>query len=171
MWKYNGETRPDFAKEPGDGEESVWDYPRPPSTVPDDRKVEVRWMGQLIAQTEKSIRVLETASPPTFYLPPTDVNTSYLKESSGSSFCEWKGSATYWNIEINGRVLENAAWLYEDPNPAFRSIAGYFSFYPAKVDCYVDDIRVKPQPGSFYGGWMTPEIVGPVKGEPGSGGW
>lgn len=171
MWKYNGETRPDFAEEPGEGQESVWDYPRPPSVVADKKKVEVRWMGQLIARKKKSIRVLETASPPTFYLPPGDVDEQYLRESSGSSFCEWKGRATYYDISINSRTLEKAAWSYNDPNPPFRSIAGYFSFYPAKVDCYVDDIRVKPQPGSFYGGWMTPEIVGPVKGEPGSGGW
>jgi uncharacterized protein (DUF427 family) len=171
MWKYNGENRPDFAQKPGKDEESVWDYPRPPEVVSDQRKVEVKWLGQLISRTTQSVRILETASPPTFYLPPADVNEELLREASGTSFCEWKGSATYWNIKVNNKTLEKAAWSYNKPNPAFRSLAGYYSFYPAKVECYVSDIRVKPQPGSFYGGWMTPEIVGPVKGEPGSGGW
>jgi uncharacterized protein (DUF427 family) len=171
MWKYNGENRPDFAQKPGKDEESVWDYPRPPEVVSDQRKVEVKWLGQLISRTTQSVRILETASPPTFYLPSADVNEELLREASGNSFCEWKGGATYWNIVVNNQILENAAWSYNKPNPAFRSLAGYYSFYPAKVECYVSDIRVKPQPGSFYGGWMTPEIVGPVKGEPGSGGW
>lgn len=171
MWKYNGEQRPDFADKPKKGEESVWDYPRPPIVVDDDRLVVVKWMGQLIAQTIKAKRVLETASPPTFYISPNDVDEQSLRESSATSFCEWKGSATYYDIDIDGRTLERAAWSYNDPNPRFREIRGYYSFYPAKVDCFVDKQRVQPQPGSFYGGWMTPEIVGPVKGEPGSGGW
>lgn len=171
MWKYNGSTRPDFAETPGEDEESVWDYPRPPIVSPDHRLVEVHWMGQRIARTKKSVRVLETASPPTFYLPSVDVDEQFLRESTGSSFCEWKGQATYWNIELNGRSLQKAAWSYEKPNPSFRSITGYYSFYPARVNCTVDGIRVKAQPGSFYGGWMTPEVIGPVKGEPGSSGW
>lgn len=171
MWKHNGQKRPKFAKQPAEGQESVWDYPRPPTIDPDNRKVEVLWMGQLIARTKNSIRVLETASPPTFYLPQDDVDMGFLRKSTGTSFCEWKGSATYWSIEINNRTLENAAWSYDNPNPEFRPISGYLSFYPAKVNCFVDEIRVAPQPGAFYGGWMTPEIVGPVKGEPGSGGW
>ena len=171
MWKYNGEKRPDFAQTPEKDEESVWDYPRPPAIVADHRSVEVRWMGKLIARTTQAVRVLETASPPTFYLPPVDVNDTFLREVSGTSFCEWKGSATYWNIEVNNQTIEKAAWSYNKPNPAFRSLKGYYSFYPGKIDCFVDEVRVKPQPGSFYGGWMTPEIVGPVKGDPGSGGW
>lgn len=171
MWIYNGEKRPDFADVPKNGQESVWDYPRPPSIVNDQRRVDVRWMGQLIAHTKKAVRVLETASPPTFYIPRADVDEQFLRESSNTSFCEWKGGATYYNIEVNGRLLEKAAWSYIDPNPGFRSIAHFYSFYPAKVDCFVNNERVKPQPGSFYGGWMTPEIVGPVKGESGSGGW
>lgn len=171
MWKYNGSTRPDFAQTPGEGEESVWDYPRPPIVSPDSRIVEVRWMGQLIARTKKAVRVLETASPPTFYLPSVDIDNQFLRESTGSSFCEWKGKATYWDLELNGRVLQKASWSYENPNPAFRSIAGFYSFYPGKINCYVGGVRAKPQPGSFYGGWMTPDIVGPVKGEAGSSGW
>lgn len=127
-------------------------------------------MGNTIAETSSSIRVLETASPPTFYLPPKDVNSDYLVKASGTSFCEWKGIATYWNITIDGNILEKAAWSYDAPTESFSAIKGYFSFYPGKLECFVDTIRVKPQPGGFYGGWMTPDIVGPVKGSPGSGG-
>lgn len=171
MWKYNGNERPPFADEPGPGKESVWDYPRPPKISQDGRTVEVKWNNQTIALTSDSVRVLETASPPTFYIPPKDVKTDLLKKTSGSSYCEWKGKATYWNITVDGKTIEKAAWSYEDPNPDFEKLAGYFSFYPGKVECYVDSERVKPQPGGFYGGWMTSEIVGPVKGETGTGGW
>lgn len=128
-------------------------------------------MNQTIAKTTKSVKVLETASPPTFYLPPDDVITKLFEKAPGSSYCEWKGKATYWNISVEGKRLEKAAWSYENPTHPFKKIAGYFSFYPGKLECYVDNIRVKPQPGGFYGGWMTPEITGPVKGESGTGGW
>jgi len=171
MWKYNGSERPDFAKEPGPDEESVWDYPRPPEPVKDSRLVEVKWMDQTIAHSSESIRVLETASPPTFYLPAKDVMTDLFDEAPGSSFCEWKGKATYWNISFDGNRLQKAAWSYKHSSDRFQLIEGYFSFYPGKLECFVDNIRVKPQPGGFYGGWMTPEIAGPVKGEPGTGGW
>ncbi len=124
MWKYNGSERPDFAEEPGPNEESVWDYPRPPKLLKDSRTVEVKWMDKTIALTTESVRVLETAAPPTFYLPPKDVKTDFFDKSSGSSFCEWKGKATYWNISIDGHILEKAAWSYEDPTPDFRDIAG-----------------------------------------------
>ena len=171
MWKYNGTTRPDFAVEPGPGQESVWDYPRPPELSTDKRKIVVKWNGQVIASSNRAIRVLETASPPTFYLPPQDVNKDFMSESTGSSFCEWKGKATYWDITVDGRINDGAAWSYNNPTPAFRAITGYFSFYPARLACTVDGKKVKPQPGNFYSGWLTPEIVGPVKGDPGSGGW
>lgn len=171
MWKYDGSERPDFAKDPAPDEESVWDYPRPPKIVKDSRIVVVKWMNQTIAKTTKSVRVLETASPPTFYLPPDDVKTELFEKAPGSSYCEWKGRAAYWNISFEGNTLKNSAWSYENPTPPFKRIAGYFSFYPGKLECYVDNIRVKPQPGGFYGGWMTPEITGPVKGESGTGGW
>ncbi|MFO7845278.1 MAG: DUF427 domain-containing protein [Balneolaceae bacterium] len=171
MWKYNGTNRPDFAVKPGPGQESVWDYPRPPKLSPDQRNVVVKWNGQVIASSNQAVRILETASPPTFYLPPKDVNTELLTESTGSSFCEWKGKATYWDITVARDINKGAAWSYDNPTPAFSSIAGYYSFYPARVNCTVGGETVKPQPGNFYGGWMTPEIVGPVKGEPGSGGW
>lgn len=171
MWKFNGSKRPDFAITPGPGEESVWDYPRPPKLSPDTRHIIVKWNDREIASTTGAVRVLETASPPTFYIPPADVDQKLFREATGSSFCEWKGKATYWDIVVDQRVHESAAWSYDNPNPAFRAITGFFSFYPARVNCFVDGVPVKPQPGEFYGGWMTPEIVGPVKGEPGSGGW
>jgi len=171
MWKYNGSERPPFAKEPGPGEESVWDYPRPPKLVPFYGRVEVKWLDTIIASTTEAFRILETASPPSFYLPPAHTDLKLFREATGSSFCEWKGKATYWDIEINGVSIENAAWSYNNPNPAYRSVKNYFSFYPSKTECYVEGVRVKPQPGGFYGGWMTPNIIGPVKGEPGTGAW
>ena len=171
MWRYNGKKRPEFANETGKGEESVWDYPRPPALSPDNRTVKVQWMGNQIAQTSNAIRLLETASPPGFYIPPADVNDEYLRENNRTSFCEWKGTASYFDVFINGRTLDLAAWTYKNPNSAFSDIVNYISFYPGKVECFVDKHKVKPQPGRFYGGWITPEIVGPVKGEDGTGGW
>jgi uncharacterized protein (DUF427 family) len=171
MWRYNGKKRPEFANETGEGEESVWDYPRPPALSPDSRTVEVKWMGNLIAHTSNAIRLLETASPPGFYIPPSDVNHELLEKSDRTTFCEWKGAATYYDLVTEGRKLELAAWTYEHPNESFTDIAGYISFYPGKVDCFVEGNEVEPQPGRFYGGWITPEVVGPFKGDPGTGGW
>ena len=171
MWKYTGNKRPHFAIEPEEGEESVWDYPRPPKTDPDSRLVVVKSGDMIIAETSRAIRVLETASPPTFYIPPEDVDENLLEKASCTSYCEWKGSATYWNIVLNGQSLNKAAWSYHNPSLRFNSIDGYYSFYPGRIPCFVDGERVKPQPGQFYGGWVTSEIVGPIKGEPGTGGW
>jgi uncharacterized protein (DUF427 family) len=175
MWNYTGKHRPEFAKEPAKGQESVWDYPRPPKVVQDKRHVVVRADGQLIADTRNAWRVLETASAPSFYLPPEDVNQALLKRASGTSFCEWKGQARYWDIilrDTSGEPkISRAVWSYHQPSERFSPIDGYYSFYPALVECYVDGERVTPQPGGFYGGWITSEIVGPVKGEPGTGGW
>lgn len=171
MWKYDGTERPSFADKPGSNEESVWDYPRPPALQKDTRQVNVMIGEVPVASTESAVRMLETASPPTFYLPPDDVNTELLIPAGGGSICEWKGKASYWTIQAGGQKVERGCWSYEHPRPAFKEIAGYFSFYPGMVTCYVDGERVKPQPGGFYGGWMTAEIIGPVKGEPGTGGW
>ncbi|MGD8698857.1 MAG: DUF427 domain-containing protein [Gemmatimonadales bacterium] len=170
-WEYRGQKRPDFAVEPRAGQESVWDYPRPPRLERDRRRVEVRSGDILVADSERAFRILETASPPTFYLPPDDVNLQYLERSARSSLCEWKGRADYWNLIAGERRIEEAAWSYATPFEGFEAVAGFFSFYPAKLECYVDGQRVQPQPGGFYGGWVTPEIVGPYKGEPGTGGW
>ncbi len=172
MWKNTGQTRPPFAIPPRDGQESVWDYPRPPAIVPDEREVVVSFRGIEIARTTRAVRICETASPPTFYLPAPDVAAVYLRRSDGQSFCEWKGQATYWSLALPEHpVQDNVGWSYAQPFPEFDAIRGYFSFYPAHVDCYVDGHMVKPQPGGFYGGWITPEIVGPFKGEAGTAGW
>ena len=172
MWQHTGGKRPPFAHVPGEGQESVWDYPRPPVLVPDSRLVTVRAGGRLVAETRRAVRVLETASPPTFYLSPDDVRAEWLQSASGSSHCEWKGAAAYWSVLLkDGGVLERAAWSYPRPTARFTAIAGWLSFYPALLHCEVDGERVLPQPGGFYGGWLTREVLGPVKGEPGTGGW
>jgi uncharacterized protein (DUF427 family) len=171
QWRYRGDERPDFAALVLKGQESVWDYPRPPRLVKDSRRVRVCCGYEVIAETRRSVRVLETASPPVFYISSSDVRLHLLKPVSGSSMCEWKGRAVYWSVHCGDILIENAAWGYPDPLPGYEAIADHLSFYPGKVDCYVDGLRVEPQPGSFYGGWVTPEIVGPFKGEPGTGWW
>ena len=171
MWEYTGKQRPDFAIEPQSGQESVWDYPRPPSLKVDSRVVSVKFKNNVIAQSQQSVRVLETASPPTFYLPAIDVDLKYLNENKSTSFCEWKGQASYFNFQLGNELIENVAWCYHHPLPAFESIKDYLCFYPSKLECYVDDIKVESQSSDFYGGWITPEIVGPFKGEPGTQGW
>jgi uncharacterized protein (DUF427 family) len=133
-------------------------------------------VGELeIARTQRAIRVLETASPPTFYLPPADCRDEYLESASDRSWCEWKGEARYWSILAPDGRLERAAWSYREPLPGFEPIAGYLAFYPdaggGRLVCTVDGVRALPQRGGFYGGWITPELVGPFKGEPGSEGW
>jgi uncharacterized protein (DUF427 family) len=170
MWSYRGQRRPDFADTPGPGQESVWDYPRPPDVVADTRTVEGLHEGTCLARSVRTRRVRETASPPTFYLPPEDVRQSQLVPVAGSTFCEWKGDARYFALAADP-TAPPVAWSYPSPDPRFAAIAGWFAFYPARVECRVDGERVRPQGGGFYGGWVTREIVGPWKGEPGSGGW
>ena len=127
--------------------------------------------GNDVVDSLQALRVLETAGAPVVYIPPSDIAGGSLRPASGSSFCEWKGTAAYLDVAAGAEVAPGAAWTYEDPTPAFAAIAGWVSFYPALVDCYLDDERVEPQPGGFYGGWVTAEIVGPIKGAPGSAGW
>ena len=170
-WMHRGNQRPAFAEKPGPGQESVWDYPRPPVIIPDTRQVRVRVDDVIIAETRGALRVLETASPPAFYLPPADVHMEYLQRESGHSFCEWKGQASYYRVCINQHCIPNAAWDYSDPFPAFAAIKDHICFYPSRVTCYVDNERVRAQQGGFYGGWVTAEIVGPFKGEPGTSSW
>ena len=165
-------TRPPWAVVPGPGQESVWDYPRPPRVEPVPVPVRVAFGGVTIAESVRAVRVLETASPPTVYLPPDDVRRDCLMPSRHRTFCEWKGWASYWTVRAGGRVADEAAWSYEDPTSPFASLRHWVSFYPGRVDgCWIGDERVRPQPGRFYGGWMTSAIVGPVKGEPGTEGW
>jgi len=171
MWQFTGKNRPPFAEEPGPGQESVWDYSRPPAIREDDRRVIVKYQDTVIADSIRAVRILETASPPTFYIPPEDVDIGCLAPAAGSSFCEWKGEARYWSLASSIGDVPHLGWSYPEPRPAFGSIAGYFSFYPGKVECYVDGERVRPQPGGFYGGWLTDDIVGPVKGLRGTSHW
>lgn len=170
-WKHSGSDRPTWAVVPGPGQESVWDYPRPPRIEPDTRLVRVIAEGRTLAETRRAIRILETASPPTFYIPRDDVNMDWLEPARGASLCEWKGSASYWSARGAGDRPIQVAWSYETPFAEFASIRGHLSFYPSRVECYVDADRVRPQPGDFYGGWITPDVVGPFKGDPGTGGW
>ena len=171
MWNHWGQSRPDFASPTAAGQESVWDYPRPPICEPIPRQVTVKLLDTVIASSKAAIRVLETASPPTVYIPPEDIRMDYLQPAAGHSFCEWKGQANYWTVEVPGRTVRQAGWSYPQPSDRFQSLAGYLSFYPAKVICLLDDEWVRPQEGGFYGGWVTDEIVGPWKGEPGTSGW
>ena len=168
MWKYAGQQRPPFAREPADGQESVWDYPRPPCIVADPRQVRVCVGAVELANSQQTFRILETASPPTFYLPLSDVFKERLVAFAGSSFCEWKGAARYWGLEGGAQPL---AWSYPEPSAEFAAIGDCVSFFPGRVECYVNGERVRPQPGGFYGGWVTDEIAGPFKGEPGTGHW
>lgn len=170
-WVHRGEERPDFAQTPEEGQESVWDYPRPPALVSDIREVVVSLEGVEIARSRRALRVLETASPPTFYLPPEDVRSEFFHLSTDSSFCEWKGQATYWDVDVLHAKELKLAWSYPKPFRDAARLAGYFSFYPAHADCRVDGEEVRAQAGGFYGGWITDEIVGPFKGDPGTGGW
>ncbi len=171
-WRWTGAERPPFADPPGPDQESVWDYPRPPAIVPDARVVVVRLAGTVIAETTRSVRVLETASAPTFYLPPDDLRMEYFAQAPGTSHCEWKGAATYWTVTLpRGERVERGAWSYEEPFGEFATLQGYLAFYPPMFECRVDGERVEPQAGGFYGGWVTSEIVGPMKGDPGTGGW
>ncbi len=155
----------------GSAQESVWDYPRPPRLEPSSRTVRVLFHGQLVAESTSAYRVLETSHPPTWYIPAVDVKMEFLQATKKSSFCEWKGVATYWTVRVAGETAENAAWSYQSPNPRFKSIEGYLAFYPSRFECYVDQELVKAQPGDFYGGWITSELIGPFKGAPGSGNW
>ena len=161
--------RPHFAIEPGPGQESVWDYPRPPELARDARKIVVRDEKVTIAETNAGIKVMETASPPTFYIPREDVDLDLLVPLSATTYCEWKGTANYWALAR--QPAEPVAWTYERPRARFERIRGCIAFYPGRVECRLDGETARTQPGRFYGGWITDEVVGPFKGEPGTGHW
>ena len=153
--------------------ERVWDYPRPPALVPCERRVRVEIGGEVLADSEGALRVLETSHPPTIYLPPSDVRSDLLRERGGrGSLCEWKGYATYFDVEAGDRVERAAAWTYRDPVPRYAALRDFVSLYPGRMDaCFLDDELVQAQPGDFYGGWITSDLVGPFKGAPGTLGW
>ncbi len=157
---------------PGPGQESVWDYPRPPRVEHCAAFVQIFIDGITLAETRDSLRVLETSHPPVFYLPPNSVRMDLLRESKHGSFCEWKGHAHYYSLQTEQRSIENVAWSYPSPSSRFQDLAGHLAFYPSKMDaCCVDGQRVKSQEGDFYGGWITENIVGPFKGGAGTWGW
>lgn len=163
-----GRPRPDPV---GPGQESVWDYPRPPRAEPSTRHVVVRLGDLVLADTRRAVRVMETSHPPAWYLPPDDVAMQHLEPVPGRSGCEWKGQAEYLDVVAGDTRLERVAWRYPDPVPAFRVVRGYIAFYPGPFTCTVDRAPVQAQPGGFYGGWITPDVVGPFKGAEGTWGW
>jgi uncharacterized protein (DUF427 family) len=151
--------------EPGPGQESVWDYPRPPRLEDSPKHIQVIFNGAIIADTTHAKRVLETSHPPVYYIPPEDIKMEYLQKTSRSTFCEWKGNAAYYTVRVGGEVSPHAAWYYPNPTPGFESMTNYVAFYAQRMEkCLVDDEVVEPQPGDFYGGWVTKDIVGPFKG-------
>jgi uncharacterized protein (DUF427 family) len=158
--------------EPGQGQESAWDYPRPPRLEAVDKKVKVIFGGVTLAYTTRAKRVLETSHPPVYYIPQQDIRMEHLEPSCGSSHCEWKGRAGYYDATTAGRTERRAAWFYPDPTPPFTGLEDCVAFYPSKMDgCWVGGEKVEAQEGDFYGGWITPDIVGPFKGPPGTWGW
>ena len=157
---------------PGPGQESVWDYPRPPRLEDTDAHIQIVFGGVVIADSRRAKRVLETSHPPVYYLPPEDVRLDCFAPARGQSYCEWKGLASYYTITVGDKTAEQSAWYYPDPTPEFAAIRNHIAVYPSRVDaCTVDGEKVTAQPGDFYGGWITSNIVGPFKGDPGTSGW
>jgi uncharacterized protein (DUF427 family) len=155
-----------------DGQESVWDYPRPPRLESTSSRLEVVLGGRVVARTTRGWRVLETSHPPTYYLPADDFDSDVLHPTSGSSWCEWKGTASYFDLVAGDIVAARAAWTYLQPTAGFEALTGAVAVMPGRVErCLVDGEVVRPQPGDFYGGWVTDSVVGPFKGEPGTMGW
>lgn len=158
--------------EPGPGQESVWDYPRPPSIEGSPRHVLVTVAGQVVADTTRAWRVCETSHPPVYYIPRADIAEDVLLPGRGSSFCEFKGMATYWSVRVGAWFEPEVAWSYEHPTAAYADLAGAVAFYPGRVSgATIDGERVRPQAGGFCGGWITDELVGPFKGAPATSGW
>ena len=171
QWRWRGNERPPFADLPQQGQVSVWDFPRPPELVRDTREIVVRWGDIEVARTCGAWAVRETAHPPTFYLRLGDVRRALLRPAGGGSFCEWKGPARYWDLVSGASRLEQVAWSYPQPMAEAGPLADCIAFYAHDLDCTVDGAKVVAQAGGFYGGWITPELAGPFKGERGSGGW
>lgn len=156
----------------GPGDESVWDYPRPPRVEESGKHVQVFFAGELVGASRRALRVLETSHPPVYYLPPEDVRLDFLTRTEGRSFCEFKGSAAYWTLRAGGQTSADAAWSYPDPARGFETLRDHLAFYPSRVsECFVGGERVGAQAGDFYGGWITAEIKGPFKGGAGTWGW
>jgi len=157
---------------PGPGQESVWDYPRPPRVEPTAEHVVIRFGGRVVADSRDAARVLETSHPPVYYLPRVDFVQGVLVEAPGSSLCEFKGTGRYLDLCVLSEVARRAAWFYPEPWPGYERLRDLVALYPGATDsCQVDGEYVTPQEGGFYGGWITSRVVGPFKGGPGTLGW
>lgn len=168
--------RPPGLEPAGEGEESVWDYPRPPIIAPVPGPVRVMLGDVMIAESDCALEVKETAGAPVPYIRPEDVRTEWLEETGRLTVCEWKGATLYYDLAVpDGNKIGEAAWNYPDPfddlPEGYAEIAGWYGFYAGKLDCFIGDERARPQPGGFYGGWVTDRVKGPIKGGPGTGGW
>ena len=150
----------------------MWNYPRPPRLERATAHLVVVLGGETVAETTDAYRVLETSHPPNYYFPPSDVRADAIVPGKGASFCEWKGRASYWTVRGGDKEAHEGAWSYKSPSPSFAPIREFYAFYATRMDaCYVDGELVVPQPGGYYGGWITSRVAGPFKGAPGSRGW
>ncbi|NES02954.1 MAG: DUF427 domain-containing protein [Okeania sp. SIO2F4] len=157
---------------PGPGQESVWDYPRPPRVEDVTKPIKIIFNGEVIAETSRAKRALETSHPPNYFIPVEDIKMEYFTPSNHSTYCEWRGRAFYYTLTVGDREAKNVAWYYTDISPAYEELIGHVGFYPRPMDaCYVGDEKVQPQAGDYYAGWITSDIVGPFKGGPGTWGW
>lgn len=152
--------------------ESVWDYPRPPRLEQVEWRIRVIHGGATIVDAPRVHRVLETSQPPAYYVDEEFIDMSLLRPSDRRTFCEWKGVADYGDVVVGDAIATAAAWTYRDPTPSFVDIVGHWAFYAQSLDeCWVDDERVVPNDGMFYGGWITVNVTGPFKGAPGTSHW
>ncbi len=171
-WRELKRERSEHIESTNAGQESVWDYPRPPRLEAVSEKIRVDFDGFVIASSVRAYRVIETANPPCYYLPFEDVRMEYLTPEDLTSFCEWKGIAHYWSVKLGEKCSQNAAWSYPDPEKGFDCIRNHMAFFAGRVDaCYLGKSLVQPQSGDYYGGWITPNLTGPFKGKPGSELW
>ena len=160
------------ADKPGPGQESVWDYPRPPRLEASSAAIRIEFGGQVLVETGRSYRVLETSHPPVHYVAISDVAPEALRPVERTSFCEWKGAAAYFDVVLGSRAESEAAWTYRTPDPAFAALVDHVAFYPSRMDaCFLAGDRVIAQAGDFYGGWRTSRVVGPFKGGADTWGW
>jgi uncharacterized protein (DUF427 family) len=167
-WRYQGQERPPFAIKPEAHQLSVWDFPRPPRIENfDGHHLRVEFGGQIIARTSQGRRVLETAGAPTYYFPPEGIISKAIERTGNSFHCEWKGMSD----EVSVATTKQAGWVLEAVYQEFRELYGWYAFYPHTLNCFIDDEQVGPQPGGYYGGWVTRDLVGPIKGEPGTENW
>jgi len=158
--------------QPKPGQESVWDYPRPPRLEQTPKRLRAVFNGIALLDSTRAYRVLETSHPPVYYIPQADIQMGYLTRTARNTFCEFKGAASYWTVSVDGKTSEDCGWSYEAPSAGFERIRGYIAFYASRMDaCHVDDEQVQAQAGDFYGGWITRDIVGPFKGSAGTWGW